>query len=221
LLIHFFFFVIGLFMLLYGELYRYRYRHARLDSADPQTSNRLRLIIDVALIGIFGLAPLLSCILVYPRNHYVIMLEFIGCLLIARLMRGSNPPSTRILATVLSIILLLSINPLPLVPQQSVEIITTLRSLPPIREMLEDDGGWCYYLRPPCSPHYLYATGSESPRSLMTKGIIDAVLVSPQLRLYEETNPDAALDRLLEEGTDPGWISYPLIRGYSIFYRHH
>jgi len=83
------------------------------------------------------------------------MVEFVACLLVARLLGEWDLPGWPAVATVIGFGFLLAIKPLPAVEQQNVTIINALRRLPSVPQMLEVDGGWCYYLNPPCTPIFL------------------------------------------------------------------
>jgi hypothetical protein len=86
--------------------------------------------------------------------------------------------------------------------------------------MVEDDGGWCYYLPSRCTPYFLDAmTDATQLRDLLARDFFDAVLISPSVHGYAVTHPNLALDFLLAGASHPGWISYPLAPGYTIFYR--
>ena len=227
---HALFFAVGVAILIAGAAWQLR--AVRQDRGQPWMPDAARdgLAADLLLIAILGLPPLLGCILVYPRLHYLIMVEFVACLLLARAVRGLGPrglaprglapPFAPVLAAALGVLLFLSISPLPSVPQPNVAIIRSLRTLPPVRQMVEDDGGWCYYLPSRCTPYFLDAmTDATELRDLMARDSFDAVLISPSVRSYAVTHPDLALDFLLAGASHPGWISYPLAPGYTIFYR--
>jgi hypothetical protein len=174
---------------------------------------------DLLLIAVFGISPLASTVFVYPRPHNVIMIGFVCCLLLARSLRGFDPPHASIFAAVLGTAFLLSIRPLPSVGQPRVEIIRMLRGLPPVGDMLEDDGGWCYYIRPPCNAHILSTLTDKNALRSLIDSRVDAILVSPQMRRYEESSADTALSLLLNDPHPHGWTAYPLTTGYSILYR--
>jgi hypothetical protein len=178
------------------------------------------LLADIPLLATFAMPPLLACILIYPRDHYIILVEFAACLLVARLLRGWEPPLATGLTVGLGITFLMSIRPLPLVPQPTLQIVQKLRELPSIRHMLEDDGGWCFYLGPQCSAQIIPDIGSdEEVRALLDRDIVDAVLVSPLMRNYAKFHPMAGLDAFLNSSAPVGWTAVSLAPGYSIFYR--
>ena len=224
------FFGVGAAILITGAVWQLRADRRNRGSARVPDAARGGLAADLLLIAILGLPPLLGCILVYPRLHYLIMVEFVACLLLARTLRalapagpaqrGRAPPFAPALAAGLALLLVLSIQPLPPVPQPNVAIIRSLRALPPVRRMAEDDGGWCYYLPARCTPYFLSGmTDVTELRDLMARNSFDAVLISPSVRSYAVTHPDLAVDFLLAGASHPGWISYPLAPGYTIFYR--
>jgi hypothetical protein len=214
------FFGVGAALLITGAAWQLRAAWPNRGQGRMPGASRGGLGADLLLIAILGLPPLLGCILVYPRLHYIIMVEFVACLLLARALRGPAPPFAPALAAALAIFLVLSLQPLPPAPQPNVAIIRTLRTLPPARQMVEDDGGWCYYLPSRCTPYFLNAMSDATElRDLMAKDFFDAVLISPSVRSYAAAHPNLALDFLLAGTTHPGWISYPLAPGYTIFYR--
>ena len=176
--------------------------------------------IDVVLITLFLVPPLLGCILVYPRPHYIIMTEFMLCLIIARLSRRLRLPSSTFLVTAIGIAFLLLAKPLPAVDQPNLKIVYELRGLPPMHKMLEADGGWCYYLEPPCLPYFADAIpAGVALESFLDKNDIGAILVSPDLQRGGESHPTSALNSLLQDPGHDGWVSHDLGQGYSILYR--
>jgi hypothetical protein len=86
--------------------------------------------------------------------------------------------------------------------------------------MVENDGGWCYYLPSRCAPYFLNGmTDATELHDLLARDSFDAVLISPSVRSYAVAHPSLGLDFLLGDAGHPGWISYPLAPGYTIFYR--
>jgi hypothetical protein len=177
------------------------------------------LLTDLSLIAIFAIPPLLGSVFVYPRAHYIIMLEFVACLIVARLLREGGLPGWPAVAALIGLGFLLAIKPLPAVDQQNVTIINALRGLPSVPRMLELDGGWCFYLNPPCTPTFLGVASEAEVEDLLKNQSMLAILVSPLMRNYEAAHPDAALNFLFKDGNVSGWISYPLTTGYEILYR--
>ncbi|HEX4572281.1 MAG TPA: hypothetical protein VH184_17745 [Dongiaceae bacterium] len=217
---HALFFGVGAAILIAGAVWQLRAVRRNRGPAWMPDAARSGLAVDLLLIGVLGLPPLLGCILVYPRLHYIIMVEFVTCLLLARALRGRAPPFAPALAAGLGIFLVFSIQPLPSAPQPNVAIIRSLRTLPPVRQMVENDGGWCYYLPSRCAPYFLNGmTDATELHDLMAQNTFDAVLISPSVRSYAVAHPNLGLDFLFADASHPGWISYPLAPGYTIFYR--
>jgi hypothetical protein len=176
------------------------------------------LLTDLSLIAIFVIPPL-GCVFFYPRAHYIIMAEFVACLIVARLLCEWDLPGWPAVAALIGFGFLPAIKPLPVVEQQNVTIINALRRLPSAPQMLEADGGWCFYLNPPCTPTFLGLASEAELEDLLKNQSMLAILVSPRMRSYEATHPDAPLNFLFKDGNLSGWISYPLAPGYQIFYR--
>ena len=120
------------------------------DQARPPISRREQLL-DLGLIAVFGIPPLLGCILVYPHPHYIVILELSACLFVARALRGRGPGLSPVLAIAIGVGLILAVRPLPIVPQPMLQIIEALRRLPPMRGPIETDERWCIYLQRPCA----------------------------------------------------------------------
>jgi hypothetical protein len=189
-------------------------------SAEVRRVSLKGFLTDLSLIAIFAIPPLLGAVFVYPAAHYIIMVEFVACLLVARLLREWGLPGWPAVATVIGFGFLLAIKPLPAVEQQNVTIINALRRLPSVPQMLEVDGGWCYYLNPPCTPIFLEDSVNGAELEVVLKNqTMRAILVSPRMRSYEATHPDMALNFLFKDENRNGWVSYPLAPGYQIFYR--
>jgi hypothetical protein len=212
---HLVFFAISLGVLVGGVLWRLRSaRPAPADEARPAISWRERLL-DLGLIALLGVPPLLGCILVYPHPHYIVIFELAACLFVARALRGVGPDLPPVLAIAISVGFILATRPLPVIHQPTLQIIEALRRLPPMRGLIATDGRWCVYLQRPCAtyPPDFFQTTSLKDET------IGAVLLSPTIVNYQKDHPNSSLQFPFDSSNHPGWTSYRLDEGFSIFYR--
>jgi hypothetical protein len=209
---HLVFFAISLGVLVGGVLWRLSSARPTLAEARPAISWREGLL-DLGLIAILGAPPLLGCILVYPHPHYFVILELAACLFVARALRGVGPDLPPVLAITISVGFILATRPLPVIDQPTLRIIEALRRLPPMRGLIATDGRWCVYLQRPCAtypPDFFQATPLKDET-------IEAVLLSPTIVNYQKEHP--SLQFPFDSSSHPGWTSYRLDEGFSIFYR--
>jgi hypothetical protein len=221
---HPFFFAISLAVLIGGIVWRLGTTRPSFPDEPVASTPRHKLLMDLMLIAILGSPPLLGCILVFPRSHYIIMVELAAYLLVARALRGSKPTLAPIFAVAVGIGFILAIKPLPVVDQPTVRIVETLRGLPPVRGMIEADGGpgggWCIYLQPRCATYFVTVLPPQATLQTMLKdGTINAILVSPRMANYEKDHPDPVLSFLFDGSQHPEWTSHLLTNGFSVFYR--
>jgi hypothetical protein len=218
--------------------------------------NRMRSVIGlssslktVPLVecGLYAAAPLVTMILVYPNAHYaVILLSALipSCVAVGRWHSWSKVADLAI-ALLGALAIAVAARPLPLTDQPILQTIIELRNLNlPIRRMLEVDGGWCTYLKPPCATEFPSAgsadeatQGGEAQASVSTERMletttpllkmvvdrrVDAILVSTRLRDFLRTRQDRSLDGLITDQSASGteWRRYEIADGrYLLLYR--
>ena len=120
--------------------------HARIRSAGWWSALKTLPLLES---GLYALPALTAVVLVYPTDHYAVIL--VAALIpsgvaIARWHSWSNS-SDLIMALVVSVVIAMTVRPLPVVNQPTLKAIVEPRRLNlPIHRMLELDGGWCIYL---------------------------------------------------------------------------
>lgn len=186
---------------------------------------RLRLgktaVADVTLAAVLFLPPALSMVLVYPRDHYLLLGVATGLFVVASLVRGV-PTGSSALAIAISAAFALSVRPLPVVAQPTVSTIEKIRSAAPVTRMVEMDGGWCTYMVPVCESYFPYEWRASNFGSFIRDAQIDAVMVSPRLKALVVVKMDPSFEEFIDTAEQQGWTrhdmgdgSYMLVRPRS------
>jgi hypothetical protein len=165
--------------------------------------------------AILMLPPLISCVLTYPRTHYVVLVLYpllvcCGCAL-RRFDVGAYPSP---IATAFAAAGLLLVTPvLPRVPQPNVQTVAALRAVPGIKVLLEFDLGWCAYYLPPCRHAWPNVSGDETLEQLIAQNNPDAILMSPAMGVIRRIAAEPLYRDLRTRPTELGYRVLPLPNG--------
>jgi hypothetical protein len=188
--------------------------------------SRLKAILLIEW-GLYAIAPLCAMVLVYPREHYTVILLatlMIGCVAVGRWHSWSKVSDSTI-ALVGALVIAVQAWPLPVVDQPTLKSVMALRNLNlPLRSMLEVDGGWCTYLKSPCTPVYplfVYPHSSRSTtpmlQTIRQEGV-DSIIVSTWLINLLQARHDQSLDGIIQKDS-PEWRRYEIGDSRYLLYR--
>jgi hypothetical protein len=174
----------------------------------------------VCAILIFMAPVAISCIIVYPRSHYLVMLAFLVLMLICTLVGHLTLEERPFTVVVASCVLFWFTPALYSINQPNLEIIRKLRDLPGISTMVEIDGGWCTYLSPQCKTIFAYDLDKVvDVKSYFDERRVDAIFVSEGLLRYTPVSGNPQFANIIEDPTASSWTvrtlnneSYLLIR---------
>jgi hypothetical protein len=172
--------------------------------------------------ALYAVAPLAAMVLIYPEPHYAVILLsalMICCVAVGRRHSWSKV-SDLFIALLAALAIALAVHPLPVTDRPVLQTIIELRDLNlPIRRMLEADGGWCAYLKPPCTLEYA-SEGVPVLKTVLDRKV-DAILISPTFRHLLWTRNDQSLDELINQRAGGmEWRRYEIGDGqYLLLYR--
>jgi hypothetical protein len=149
-------------------------------------------------------------LLIFPREHYLLLWTSSFILVAARLARGV--PATPIapwLATLVALALLMTVTPLQPIPRPTLDTILALRSHSGIHRMFEIGHGWCAYLAQPCLRHSAFGLPPTMDyATLIDKGRIDTIVVTPELLDVARTRNEASFLETVSSPGAAGWTEY-------------
>jgi hypothetical protein len=202
---------------------------ALLSVAAWSMHNRTRLIglsstlkaMPLVESALYAVAPLSGVVFLYsePRFAVILLAALMPCCVAVGQWHSWSKVTDLLIALLAAAAIAVVVRPLPITVEPTLEAIIALRNLNlPIRRMLEVDGGWCFYLNPPCTPEwrFLNEIDPEPPthepepgrRPLFDK--VDAIMVSDQLFKFWQGGHDQSLDELSRAMSGTEWRRYDL-----------
>ncbi|WP_157646411.1 hypothetical protein [Burkholderia ubonensis] len=175
---------------------------------------------DAVLWLALAVPCLISVILIYAREHYLIVLAAllaIGFALVVRRLPVDNSP---MISVGLAAAFVLSVNPTPAVPRPIFDIVSTLQKQGNLGKLLDSDGGWCVYLPGKCTTRFVFdiPTG-ESFLVFLDKDKIDSIVVSSALIGYAQANNQHAFLEMLQSPEQFHWRKIQLPSGMYLLQR--
>ncbi|MBF0372491.1 MAG: hypothetical protein HQL39_03640 [Alphaproteobacteria bacterium] len=184
-------------------------------------SERNRDLATGAILLLFAFPVVLSCVLIYPREHYLVTLLFVALVLMGLLTgaagRATGPVFWLGPVVALAAVVLTPVRPPE--PQPTLAVIQALRQAKPVAigAMAELDGRWCAYLDPPCRFVGLDRWSGTPPLpELMTAEKADALMISPRLLSIPRFAGDPWLAGVLADPTAAGFRAVPLPHGHLL-----
>lgn len=173
---------------------------------------------DAASWLVLAAPTAMSIVLIYARDHYLVVAATLMMLAAAFVFRWVGPRDTIIGAAGVLMLSALLIKPLQPVDQLRLETTTALKAQKPFGSLLEMDGGWCYYAPKNCHSIYALEVKTDSMVRYINEGHINGVMASEQLlRWAKEANqPDFV--NFINNGAE-GWTKIPLSKDYTLIRR--
>ncbi len=178
--------------------------------------------------GLYAAAPLSAMVLIYPRPHYAVILlsALMPCCVAVGRWHLWSKVSDLSIALLGALAIVVASRPIPVADQPTLQTIIELRNLNlPLRRMLEIDGGWCTYLKPPCEPEHPFDPEHPLETVPALKTVVDrkvdAILVSTRLRDLLRVLHDQSLDGLINQSASGAeWRRYEIGDGkYLLLHR--
>ena len=196
------FFVILLSVVAYTL--RPRPRRKPIGSKSPLYLNHA---VDSLLCLALASPVLISIILIYPRQHYLIVLVALLSLYLSLIAKNPAPNYSVIAAGILAMAFSIFVTPAPSEAKPIIEVIKSLRNQHRnFGLLLEADGGWCYYMPRRCTTRYIQNIPTDqNVIDYIATEEIDSILVSPLMTSYAKAYAQHDLQHLLEDPVSFGW----------------
>jgi hypothetical protein len=160
----------------------------------------------ILAIGLFLAPVMVACTLIYPLDHYVVMVVFLLLALVAVAVGRIGNVDRLAVVAVASLAVFINAPVIPVNAQPVVAIVRKLQAAPKVHNMLEIDGGWCIYLMPRCKT--IFAQWLPQGKKLQTfidEMKIDGIFLSPRLVQYSPVAADPYFVSLLKGPVWYGW----------------
>lgn len=172
---------------------------------------------DAASWLIMAAPTAISVILIFARDHYLVVASTFLLLLAALAFRWLGARDT-LIGAVAVLVLTAFIAPLPPADQHNLQTATALKEQKPFGALLEMDGGWCYYAPLNCHSIYALEVKSDNMMKYLDESHINGVMASPTLRSWARDNHHLGLVNLINNGA-PGWTKIRLSRDFTLIRR--
>jgi hypothetical protein len=159
------------------------------------------------ILWLFLAAPcLVSIILIYAREHYLVILTALialgGGLIVRRQGRVGSP----FFAVVIAAAFMFLVSPAAQVSRPNMNVVSVLQVQGNLGRLLELDGGWCFYVPEKCVSRFMV----DIPKgmnfvSYLHEDNIDSIIVSKTLTTYAEVNGQVEFLALLDAPLQHGW----------------
>jgi hypothetical protein len=141
--------------------------------------------LNMACVAVLVVPPILACIMIFPRDHYIVVSFYLTLAAIALSVRtfslSASPP---VATAMVGMGLLIATPALPRNAQTNLHDIQALRQIPGIQSLYELDGGWCFYYRPRCITVAPNLMAAEPLSETISK--VSAIMMSPGLRTFDQ-----------------------------------
>jgi hypothetical protein len=166
---------------------------------------------SVLLIGLtlLALPMLVSVTLVYPRQHYMIVLIVLAMCAVGLKLGRFFCDRSIAPALVATAGCLMFLPAAQQIQQPWKAAIQGVRNVPGIVTLFEADGGWCTYYVPRCATVFAYDWKGDQPLgSFLRKERVNAIAVTPRLLDYARVFQDPYLRALRENPSLFGYIAF-------------
>lgn len=191
-------------------------------------SSTLRLM-PLLESGLYAAAPFTVIVFIQPEPRFALLLlaPLICCFVAVGQWHPWSKQTDSLIAVVAAAVIAATVRPLPIVDQPILKTIIALRALNlPIQKMYELDGGWCFYLNPPCTPvsigvFFNKDFGDTTPESLsdaIGKESVDTIVVSEPLLNFLRVHDDQSLDLISRDLGGTIWRRYDI--GEELYLLH-
>lgn len=169
------------------------------------------LAYDVLLWVALASPVLLSVIIIYPRLHYLVILFGLVFIFIAIFVRRLNGFSIPLSSLIVAIGFILSAKPYPVIAHPMINILNGLRANNISGLVLEQDGGWCFFMGRQCTTRW----AQDIPRgtsflSYLDDQSIDAVVVTKTMIAYAKAWGQSDFVAFLDSHGEGRWVKHQL-----------
>ena len=173
--------------------------------------------------GLYAAAPFTVIVFIQPDPRYALLLlaPLICCFVAIGQWHPWSKQTDTLIAVLAAAVIAVAVRPLPIVDQPTLKAIIALRTLNlPIQKMYELDGGWCFYLNPPCTQVWDFdlPTPPNSLSDAIEKKRVDTIMVSEPLLNFLRGHHDQSLDFFNRNLDGTGWRRYDI--GEELYLLH-
>lgn len=176
---------------------------------------------DVVLWLALALPTLISIVLIYAREHYLVILSALVSLGLALVVRRRVFDVPPLVALVVVVTFVASINPAPTVPRPNLDIVSALARQPYLGRLLELDGGWCFYVPEKCISKFAVDIPQVKDFvAYLDEDRIDAIVVSNTMKSFAEANGQKTFLSFISNPSPVGWSKVPLTPSVFLLERY-
>jgi hypothetical protein len=172
--------------------------------------------------GLYAAAPFTVIVFIQPDLRFAALLlaPLICCFVAVGQWHPWSKQTDSLIAVLAAAVIAVAVRPLPIVDQPTLKAIIALRTLNlPIQKMYEVDGGWCFYLNPPCTQVWdFYRSTPDSLSDAIEKKSVDAIMVSEPLLDFLRAHDDQSLDLISRDLGGTIWRRYDI--GEELYLLH-
>jgi hypothetical protein len=161
---------------------------------------------DVILWLVLAAPCLVSIILIYAREHYLVIFTALVALGGGLIVRRRAALGSPLLAAGVAVAFMLLVVPAPQVSRPNMNVVSALKAQGNLGRVLELDGGWCFYVPEKCVSRFMVdIPKGKNFVDYLNEDNIDSIVVSKTLKMFAEANGQADFLALLDAPVQHGW----------------
>jgi hypothetical protein len=171
-------------------------------------------------VAVFLVPPVLACLLIYPREHYEVIVLYLLLAAVALCYPRHTWRAESVGATlIVGCALLIATPVVPRDPQTAVRNIIAIRQIAGIKRLFEADNGFCVYYLPPCKNVNPVPESPESLETALASRNFDSIILFKNMKPFVLAAPQQVYDQLFATPEKFGFKAYPLPSGHVLFKR--
>ena len=160
----------------------------------------------------------MSIVLIYAREHYLVVAATLIMLMVALAIRWAGARDTIVGAAGILVLAAIVVKPIPPTDQLNLQTVLSLKAQKPFGSLLELDGGWCYYAPTTCHPLFALDVKTTNMVKYLDEGHINGVLASRNLLNWAKDNNQPELVKFINDGAY-GWTKITLSEDHVLIRR--
>ena len=190
-----------------------------LFSLSPKNIPRFS-INNFASWAVIALPTIISIVFIFAREHYLIFLSTLTILLFATIARNLKLRDSFPVAVMVIISTIFFVPPLrESVKRPFTDTAVALAKIRPFGNLLEMDGGWCYFAPHVCRPIFALEVKTADMVDYLEEGHVNGIMVSSASMAWAEQNNQPVLVELMKNGS-PEWDKRALSDEFSLMIRN-
>ena len=160
----------------------------------------------------------MSIVLIFAREHYLVVAVTLIMLLAALVFRWMGPRDTIVGAAGILVLATIIVKPIPPTDQLNLQTALSLKVQKPFGSLLELDGGWCYYAQTTCRPVFALDVKTTNLVRYLDEAHINGVMASPTFLEWAKDNNQPELVKFINDGAY-GWTKTTLSKDHVLIRR--